>query len=79
MVLDKYQNDIFTRIFTLKAIEKALEKFILDGDEEDYNPEFNVIQALTQLKADLRVISFPEGGDEYDEWFDCLDFVKRRK
>ena len=79
MVIEKYQNDMFTRIFTLKAIEKALEKFIMDDEEEDYDPEFNVVLALTQLKADLRVLSFPDGGDEFDEWFDCLDIVKRRK
>ena len=48
-------------------------------EEEDYDPEFNVVRALTQLKTDLRVIAFPDGGDEYDEWLDCLDFVNRRK
>lgn len=79
MVIEKYQNDIFTPVFALKAIDKALEKFIMGDDDEDRDPEFNVVLALTQLKADLRVISFPDGGDEYDELFDCLDFVKRKK
>lgn len=71
LVIEKYQNAAYTRIFALKAIEKALEKFVMSDDEDDFDPHFNVVLALMELKADLRVLAFPDGGDEYDQWLDA--------
>ena len=73
MVIEKYQNNALTRIYAFKALEQALDKFVLDTEEEDYDPEFNFIWAITQLKTDLRVICFPDGGDEYDQWLEAVD------
>ena len=73
MVLEKYQNDLYTKIFAFKAIEKAIGKYLTDYDDEDYDPAFDVVTALAQIKSDLRVICFPDGGDEFDHWMEAAD------
>ena len=72
-LLDPYKCNAFTRIWAFKALEQALYKYVLDTEAEDYDPEFNFIWAISQLKADLRVLCFPDGGDEYDQWLDAAD------
>lgn len=73
MILDKYQNDKLPKIFAFKALEMAIGKYQMDFDDEDYDPEFDVVMALTSLKADLRVLCFPDGGDEFDDWMKAID------
>ena len=73
MVIEKYQNNALTRVWAFKALEQALSKYVTDTEAEDYDPEFNFIWAITQLKADLRVLCFPDGGDEYDQWLEAVD------
>ena len=73
MILDKYQNDKYPKIFAFKALEMAIGKFLLDFDDEDYDPEFDVVLALTNIKADLRVLCFPDGGDEFNDWMTAID------
>lgn len=73
MVIEKFQNNPLTRVWAFKALEQALSSFVLDTEAEDIDPEFNFIWAITQLKADLRVLCFPDGGDEYDQWLEAID------
>ena len=73
MVIEKYQNKSLYKVWAFKALEQAVARYVLDTEAEDFDPEFNFLWAITQLKADLRVLCFPEGGDEYDQWLDAVD------
>ena len=75
MVIEKFQNYTPSRVYAFSALDRAIEKFLLDynQDVEGMTEDFDVVRALAQLKADLRVICYPDGGTEHIDWLDSAE------